>query len=343
MNLLEMKHITHSYTGSKNVLENFSFAVASGEIACLLGQSGCGKTTALRIIAGFERIGQGSVHIKDQQVAGESTYVVPEKRQVGVVFQDAALFPHLTVAKNIAFGLHNKPKDQQQQEVVRQLALIELPGMGDRYPHELSGGQRQRVALARAMAPQPQLILLDEPFSNLDTDLRQSLGRDIRRLLKDNQMTAILVTHDQDEAFTMADRIAVMRHGHILQMGTPQDLFFKPEDPYVANFLGKGAFLRAERQKDNSYMTPLGIVEPLQTLTDSQIQVLVRPGDLEIAESGITVKVIDSQYRGEHQLLHVEFHDAQTLSLTHTAKQPVPETLRIRLKHQQLPAFPLNK
>lgn len=342
--LLKMEHIEHSYQRQHPVLRNFSFHVARGEIACLLGMSGCGKTTALRIIAGFERIKAGSVQFDGQTLIGPGSFVAPEKRNIGVVFQNAALFPHLSVAKNIAFGLGKINRDQRQQKVAHLLDLIGLAGLGERYPHELSGGQQQRVALARAMAPEPQLILLDEPFSNLDADLRQSLGADIRRLLKANGMSAVLVTHDQTEAFTMADRIAIMRNGQIEQKGSAAELFYQPASAYVAGFLGQGRFIQGQMQADGLVSTALGTINPIQKLTPGAVQVLLRPADVTLGYGDYRAKVSGLQFGGEHQSVELELGEGQTLltQLPSQQRLQLGESVNLSLKERPLPTFELS-
>lgn len=344
MSLLRMEAVSHSYQAGNDVLQALDLQVEKGEIACLLGQSGCGKTTALRIIAGFERLTRGRVLLNGSVVSGEGRFVQPEKRNVGVVFQDAALFPHMTVAKNIGFGLHRRSAKLRLAEVARLLDLIGLPQMADRYPHQLSGGQRQRVALARAMAPQPALILLDEPFSNLDADLRQNLGHDIRQLLKDSGMTAVLVTHDQHEAFTMADRIGVMQRGRILQMGPAAELFFQPNHPYVASFLGEGSFIKGKRKTNGMIATVLGDIEPQSLPQTEQAQVLIRADDLEFSEDGAAVQLKSRQFRGEHSLLRLVLADGQEVMTRIAAQQEaLGADLKLRLKARAYPTYPLTE
>ncbi|MFJ5392691.1 ABC transporter ATP-binding protein [Pectobacterium sp. CHL-2024] len=201
------KHNVH------HVLNGFSMEVAAGELACLLGASGCGKTTALRAIAGFEHLTQGTIHVGGRCVAGPDAHLPPEQRNVGMVFQDYALFPHLTAAQNIAFGLRKQPKDLQQSRVRAMLELVDLVSLAQRYPHEMSGGQQQRIALARALAPQPAVLLLDEPLSSLDPDSRKRLGQEVRDILRDAGQTALLVTHSEQEAELMASHIGYLKAG----------------------------------------------------------------------------------------------------------------------------------
>jgi iron(III) transport system ATP-binding protein len=238
--------VSKQFTGSvRPAIHDVSFTVGRGEILALLGPSGCGKTTTLRLIAGFERADEGRVIIGGMVVDDSRAYTSPEKRGVGMVFQDYALFPHLTVAANIGFGLAKKSRRERDQRIAELIELAELGELRDRYPHQLSGGQQQRVALARAIAPAPEVLLLDEPFSNLDTELRLQMRSEVRDLLKAVGTTAILVTHDQQEAMTVADRLAVMLAGRIEQIDTPDVVYHYPATRAVANFVGQGTFVPA--------------------------------------------------------------------------------------------------
>ncbi|MGE8227236.1 MAG: ABC transporter ATP-binding protein [Stenotrophomonas sp.] len=231
--------------GFKRVVDGLSLQLGRGEIGCLLGASGCGKTTVLRTIAGFEPLQQGRIVLAGRELATPQQALPAEQRRVGLMFQDYALFPHLDVAANVAFGLRGLPRAQRKARVQALLQYVGLPGLEQRYPHELSGGQQQRVALARALAPAPDLLLLDEPFSNLDVDTRQRLAGELRELLKAAGTTVLMVTHDQSEAFAMADRIGVMHDGHLLQWDTAQALYQSPLDPFVAGFIGRGTVVDA--------------------------------------------------------------------------------------------------
>ncbi|AUC59824.1 ABC-type iron(III) uptake system ATPase component FbpC [Cyanobacterium sp. HL-69] len=242
-----------------------SFELRKGELLGLLGPSGCGKTTLLRMIAGFEKPNRGQIDLAQQVVSGDGFWVVPEKRQTGMVFQDYALFPHLTVADNIAFGLKSKkPRFSRvdiKQRVTEILNLVGLGGLEKRYPHQLSGGQQQRIALARAIAPEPELILLDEPLSNLDVQVRERLRHEIRTILKSTNTAAIFVTHDQEEAMAIADTIGVMHNGNLEQLDTPENLYVKPQSRFVAEFVTQANFVEAKRGKDNIWSTELGELE----------------------------------------------------------------------------------
>ena len=258
------------------VVQDVSLSVPPGEILVLLGPSGCGKTTTLRLIAGFEQLDDGRIEINNQLVADRSRHVPPEKRRVGIVFQDYAIFPHLSLAQNVGFGL----KRGQSDRVEEILNFVGLGGLGERMPHQLSGGQQQRVALARALAPQPVVLLLDEPFSNLDAALRVDMRQEVRRLLKASGTTAVFVTHDQEEALFMGDQVGVMNAGRLEQVGTPEAIFHQPRTRFVAEFLGQTDFLPGE-VTDQGVQTPLGILPQTLPLADgTAVEVAVRPDDL---------------------------------------------------------------
>lgn len=264
-----------------------SLTVQQGDLLSLLGPSGCGKTTLLRLIAGFEAPESGSITIAEQPVAGSGVWLPPEKRGVGMVFQDYALFPHLTIIQNVAFGLSQKPSAVVKQRIQEVLSLVGLDGMAHRYPHQLSGGQQQRVALARALAPHPFLVLLDEPLSNLDVQVRLRLRQELRDILKAAGTSAVFVTHDQEEALSIADQVAVMRQGHLEQVGTPEELYRRPMSRFVAEFVTQANFLPA-RYRGSGWETELGIVPAAQVAADNaerldlpeQIDLMLRQEDL---------------------------------------------------------------
>lgn len=249
--LLKLDNISLAYDtpeGIIPVVKNLNLCLDQGGIGCLLGSSGCGKTTVLRAIAGFEPLRSGTISLGDTLLSAPGYLVAPEKRQVGMMFQDYALFPHLNVIQNMAFGLRRWDKLRRKQRVEELLDLVGLEASGQRYPHELSGGQQQRVALARALAPEPGLLLLDEPFSNLDVDTRERLAFEVRDILKKTGHTAILVTHNQAEAFAIADRIGIMQDGSIAQWATPYCLHHQPNSPFVADFIKREALMAQRAQ-----------------------------------------------------------------------------------------------
>jgi iron(III) transport system ATP-binding protein len=235
--LLNLRNLACGY-GDQRIVQNLNLHLNAGDIGCLLGSSGCGKTTTLRAIAGFEPVHEGEIQLAGEVISRAGFTLAPEKRRIGMVFQDYALFPHLTVAQNIAFGIAKHPR--QAAVIEEMLELVKLGGLGGRYPHELSGGQQQRVALARALAPEPQLLLLDEPFSNLDVELRRRLSHEVRDILKSRGTSAILVTHDQEEAFAVSDQVGVFKEGRLEQWDTPYNLYHEPQTPFVASFIGQG-------------------------------------------------------------------------------------------------------
>jgi iron(III) transport system ATP-binding protein len=295
--LLEVENLQHAY-GSHEVVRGLSFSVAHGAIGCLLGPSGCGKTTVLRCIAGFEGVGAGEIRIAGRVVSGNGVMLPPEKRRIGMVFQDYALFPHLDVAGNIAFGLHGMTREERAARVQELAQLVGLSATLDKYPHEMSGGQQQRVALARALAPKPELLLLDEPFSNLDVDLRERLSHEVREVLKASGATAILVTHDQAEAFAMADEIGVLHEGRIQQWDTPYDLYHRPANRFVADFVGQGVFLPAQALNGSQLEIELGVLKG-DTQGMQRLEVLLRPDDVVHDDDAPTkAEVVHKAFRG---------------------------------------------
>jgi iron(III) transport system ATP-binding protein len=318
---LELQDIKQSY-GKNLVVDGVSFRVDTGNIACLLGPSGCGKTTLLRCIAGFEPVAAGEIRLEGQSVSRPGYSLAPEKRRIGMVFQDYALFPHLTIAGNIAFGLGNTRDAERPARVAQLLETVGLAGQGEKYPHELSGGQQQRVALARALAPKPELILLDEPFSNLDVDLRERLSLEVREILKREGMTAVLVTHDQNEAFAMADEIGVMDGGRIQQWDTPYNLYHQPTNRFVADFVGQGVFLPGEVISQHEVEVELGRLHSALPLECSEgcgtcgkicgVEVLLRPDDIVHDDrSTLQAEVVHKAFRGADILYTLKLKSGQ--------------------------------
>ena len=296
---LSVDNLTKTFEGQKEpVLKDVSLQVKQGEILALTGESGCGKTTLLRAIAGFEPIQKGGISILDQLVSDSGKVVKPENRSVGLVFQDLALFPHMTIKKNIAFGLNRLSPDEKQRRIAEVLELTGLSKYTDRYPHELSGGQKQRVALARALAVKPKLLLMDEPFSNLDEILRVKVRHEIRAILEKSEITTIIVTHDSQDAFNLADKIAILKNGHIIQYGTPKELYDQPANPYVARFFGEISIISGKKQ-GIEIATAFGMI-PLE-IADNNVTIGLRPGAININSSDNSMygKVSNVRFLGE--------------------------------------------
>ena len=303
---LQVTNISAAYDNKSTVVNDVSFDLHEGELACLLGPSGCGKTTILRAIGGFQDLRSGKITLDENIISLPEKLVSPEKRGVGMVFQDHALFPHLTISQNVGFGLQQLTKQERTRKIAQLLELVDMSGYQQQYPHELSGGQSQRVALARAIAPEPKLLLMDEPFSNLDTELRESLGYEIRELLKELSITAIMVTHDQHDAFALGDKIGVISQGRLAQWDTSFNLYHAPINRFVANFIGEGVFVKGSVTSDNTVTTTLGVFsgEMVNSYKRGQdIEILIRPDDVKYDPS--------SKIQG--QVTRKAFKGAQTL------------------------------
>ena len=303
--VLELKHISKSF-GDHLVLKNLSLSLKKGQIGCLLGPSGCGKTTVLRTIAGFEDLDAGEMLINGSCVSTKNTKVPTEARRVGMVFQDYALFPHLNVSDNIGFGLLKFDQGRKKDRVKDLLALVGLTDASQKFPHELSGGQQQRVALARALAPKPDLLLMDEPFSNLDVALRERLSMEVREILKNSATTALMVTHNQNEAFAVADEIGVMHSGNLLQWDTGYNLYHRPASTLVADFVGEGVLLAGRVIDERKVQTGLGVLEGEFTYpckNGCPADVLIRPEDIIHDDaSGFKTKILAINFRGANIL-----------------------------------------
>jgi iron(III) transport system ATP-binding protein len=338
--ILRLENLCKQFgTSSISALNDVNLSLERGDLLGLLGPSGCGKTTLLRIIAGFEKPSQGTVEIGGKLVNSNVFCCPPEQRNTGMVFQDYALFPHLTVAENVAFGLRNK-KDrsfsnkQIKEKVSEILGLVSLGGLEKRYPHELSGGQQQRVALARALAPEPALILLDEPLSNLDLQVRIRLREEIRHILKAAGTSAIFVTHDREEALAISDKIGVMRQGRLEQLGTPEDIYTKPRSRFVAEFVTQANFLPAYR-KGNFWKTEIGELEIKNSAIADACddgELMLRQEDLTLnPDDRATVVVKERQFLGREYRYCLETASGKRLHALTNANTPVAVGTKVNL------------
>ncbi len=326
---LNLEHVSHRF-GNLLAVDDVTLSVDPGEIVCLVGPSGCGKSTLLRVAAGLEPLQQGRVSIGAETMADGAVNVPPEQRNVGLVFQDYALFPHLSVRDNIAFGLRDMASADRRARTDRALERTGLDRWADTFPHELSGGQQQRVALARAIAPRPRVVLLDEPFSGLDAQLRHQVRDDAARILREAGMATLMVTHDSEEAMYIADRIAVMREGALRQVGLPDDIYLRPADAFVAAFFGDVNRFRGTVSMA-SVETPLGRVGTNGFADGTEVEVLWRPEALELATSqdggtGAAAIVESARFVGRTSLIDVQIGGDE------------PVAVRIRVAGRQLPA-----
>ena len=312
---LEIKNLSKHFTENTSpAVDNISFSVLDQEILSFVGPSGCGKTTTLRLIAGLERPDQGTIKLKNNIISSDDVFVQPEKRNIGMVFQDHALFPHLTVFDNIAFGLKGKNKSEKHDRVDELLALTGTASLAKRYPHLLSGGERQRIALARALAPYPELILLDEPFSSLDAHLRLEVREQVRSILKTSNTTAIFVTHDQEEALFMGDRLAVFNQGKIEQLGNPEIIFHDSGTRFVAQFMGDSDFLPGITVP-NGVQTQMGFLQQQHTLSPNlSVEIAIRADDIDFSLSKHgNGKILNRFFRGAFNFYRVQLDSGEIL------------------------------
>jgi iron(III) transport system ATP-binding protein len=330
-NAVRCEHLSKQFDRFPAV-RDVNLAVRRGEIMALLGPSGCGKTTTMRLIAGFERPNSGAIRIGDQMVVGPGVFVPPEQRRVGMVFQNYALFPHLSVADNIAYGL---PRGAERAARVRaMLALVGLDGLERRLPHELSGGQQQRVALARALAPQPQVLLLDEPFSGLDAGLRDQVRGEVARILRESGATVVFVTHNQEEALFLGDRVAVMNQGSVEQVARPEELYLHPASRYVAEFMGAAFFLPGVARPEG-LETELGFLpQPVHLPAGAAVEAAARPDDLTlIPDPNGRARIMQTIYQGGNYLYEVRLPSGTLVRCVspHTLHYAPGATVRVEL------------
>ena len=322
---LAFDDIHHDYFG-KETIRGISLTAEPGEVLCLLGPSGSGKTTLLRIAAGIEAQCRGSVLLNDRVIAGPGVFMPPERRGIGLMFQDFALFPHLTILDNVRFGLTALPKKEAIAEALTALERVGLAHYADKYPHVLSGGEQQRVALARALAPRPAVLLMDEPFSGLDSRLKDSIRSDTLAILRETRATAIVVTHDSEEAMRMADRIALLRDGRLIQLGTSDDLYRRPKDIFAAAFFSEiNRFVG--KVKDGKIETPIGRIESKGIPEASLAEIAVRLADISVTASDgpILARVRSRRFLGVEEMLELAVHGSEL-------------TVRARIRADQLPS-----
>ncbi|MFC4698888.1 ABC transporter ATP-binding protein [Glaciecola siphonariae] len=314
--MLSIDNLNLAY-GDTQVLNDVCIALGSGEIGCILGPSGCGKTTLLQAIAGFHQVQAGKIFIKDACVASENLHLSPDKRGIGLVFQDFALFPHMSVLDNVSYGLHHLPKSERKLVALENIERVGLGEYADKFPGSLSGGQQQRVAIARAIAPNPQLMLLDEPFSSLDPELREKVAVEVRELIKRLGITALLVTHDQQEAFAFADKIAILAEHKCQQWDTPYQLYHEPSSRFVANFIGESTFISGEVMPQeagsasvyvNTQLGRFALSGPQADKNEGdKLDVLVRPDDIVHEDSSpLKATVVDRRFRGAHIMYRLQ-------------------------------------
>ncbi len=334
--ILDLDSVSKKFPNQNTpAVTNISFTLQQGDLLGLLGPSGCGKTTLLRIIAGFEQPSRGKVELAGRLVSAANCCLAPEQRNTGMVFQDYALFPHLTIAENIAFGLKRGHKQYSRQQIKERigevLVLVGLAGLEKRYPHELSGGQQQRIALARALAPQPEIILLDEPLSNLDVQVRQRLRQEIRSILKASATSAIFVTHDREEALAISDRIAVMSNGRLEQIGTPEEVYSQPASRFVAEFVGHVNFLPAQRQ-GNYWRTEIGKFQLENEVKWEMAELMLREEEILVQpdRSGAVV-VSDRQFLGREYRYCLQTASGQELHARTAVDTQLPVGTRVQL------------
>ncbi len=341
---LELHDVGRSF-GVRRAVDGLSFQLEKGAIGCLLGPSGCGKTTALRCIAGFESVDQGSIRTHGRVLAEPGLEIPPAERHIGMVFQDFALFPHLTVLQNVQFGLHRMDAGKRARRAEEMIDVVGLADYRTRYPHQLSGGQQQRVALARALAPEPELILLDEPFSSLDVELRERLSVEVRTILKNLNATALLVTHDQQEAFAMADVIGVMKDGRLEQWDVPYELYHRPRTRFVADFIGQGIFIAGEVIDRGVVQTELGVMRidaGTEWKSGDRVDLLLRPDDvIHDDASELRAEVCQRAFRGAEFLYTLKMTSGtRLLSLVPSHHNHlIGESIGIRIEPDHVVAF----
>lgn len=344
MVVIDVKGISKRY-GDTAAVRSCDLEVASGEILALLGPSGSGKTTLLRLIAGFDRPDEGRILIGGRVVVdvADSRWAAPEDRGVGMVFQDYALFPHLTVEENVRFGLRNSNRVERQARVEELLRLTELASCAKRYPHELSGGQQQRVALARALAPRPGVVLLDEPFNGLDPDLRPQMRREVARILRHLGTAAVLVTHDQEEALGIADQVAVIRHGELQQVGTPEDIYYAPSTAFVANFVGHADFIPGV-VAGTEVRTEIGVFPAPPHVPAGPVKLMIRHEAVNSRPGGVLATVEEREFLGGEILYRLRLPSGATVHFEQRkpVHWPVGHQVAVEVQLPNVIVFPIS-
>ena len=332
--VIQCRGLSKSF-GSDPVVDSVDLDVHAGEVLALVGPSGSGKTTLLRIIAGFETPDRGTITLGGKPAAGPGVWTPAEERRLGMVFQDYALFPHMTVAENVAFGLTGLDRSNKARRVTEALGLVRLSGMSDRYPHQLSGGEQQRVAVARSLAPQPIALLLDEPFSNLDLQLRERLRQDVKEIFSSSGVTVVYVTHDQEEALFMGDTVAVIDGGSIQQSGAPEEVYHRPRSPFVASFLGMADYLSAVSAGEG-LDTELGKMAVEEAVGDG-CRVMVRPDDVMLRSPGSRGTISNRIFQGTHYLYEVTLPSGETVHSfqNHTVRYEIGDSVEPYLESGQ--------
>lgn len=342
---LDVRNLSVKLQG-KIILQDVSLQLQQGQIASMLGPSGCGKTTLLRSLAGFQPVSSGEIYVRNKLLSKAGYSLAPENRHIGMMFQDLALFPHLTVEQNIGFGLKSLSKDEQRTRIKHVLELTELDQQEKKFPHQMSGGQQQRVALARALAPKPEILLLDEPFSSLDPDLREQVATEVRKILKHENVTAVLVTHDQHEAFAMADEVGVMENGSIAQWDSAYNIYHEPKTRFVADFVGLGAMIPAtvinNETLDTEFGQVTGDIEGSHAVGE-KVDLLVRPDDIPHDDSSpITALVEEKRFRGAEFLYKLRLQSGNFVLCYAPShhNHKIGEPIGIKLDLEHLVVFP---